>query len=260
MLNIDKKLIIMLIFTVLIASLSSVSAEKLSLQLIEKSTNTQITGNTVYPDYNIQAVVTLTDDNGNPIRGRDITFLVNDFVISGSALTNERGIAIHPQGFTRLPFLEKNDILIMALSPDPTNVPLQDSKRLTVVERSINNDAIYSNNNDDSANSSINPVAKSNITPVKPKIPSFSLTTGNKKITIKWNKVSGVSGYEIYKSTKKNGKYVLKKAITKGNTVQFTDKNLKKKQKYYYKIRSYVKKDGKKVYSKFSSIKSKTTK
>lgn len=94
----------------------------------------------------------------------------------------------------------------------------------------------------------------------KPSTPSFTLDSAVKKITIKWKKISKASGYQIYKSTKKNGKYVLKKTITKGSIIQYIDKKLKKKQKYYYKIRSYIKINGKKIYSKFSSIKSKTTK
>ena len=94
----------------------------------------------------------------------------------------------------------------------------------------------------------------------KPNPPSFTLSSDKKKITVKWKKVSKASGYEIHKSLKKNGKYVLEKRITKGSTIKYTDKKLKKKQKYYYKIRSYTTDKGKRIYSKFSSIKSKTTK
>ncbi|MDR2967657.1 MAG: CAP domain-containing protein [Methanobacteriaceae archaeon] len=93
----------------------------------------------------------------------------------------------------------------------------------------------------------------------KPKTPSFSLVSGSKKITIKWNKVSKASGYQIFRSTKLNGKYELKKTITNGNTLKYIDKNLKKK-KYYYVIRSYITINGKREYSKYSSKKSKTPK
>ncbi|MCL2116473.1 MAG: CAP domain-containing protein [Methanobrevibacter sp.] len=94
----------------------------------------------------------------------------------------------------------------------------------------------------------------------KPKVPEFSLASTNKKILIKWKKVSNVSGYQIYRSTKKNKGYALKKTITKGSTIKFTDKNLKKKQKYYYRIRSYKINNGKRVYSSISKAKSKIAK
>ena len=90
--------------------------------------------------------------------------------------------------------------------------------------------------------------------------PKLSLVSGNKKIAISWKKVSKASGYEIFRSTKKNGIYVLIKTIKKGNTVQFTNQNLKKKTRYYYKIRSYALNNDVKVYSKLSSAKSKVTK
>jgi len=91
----------------------------------------------------------------------------------------------------------------------------------------------------------------------KPKTPSFTLTSGKKTITIKWKKVSGASGYQIYRSTKINGNYTLKKTITNGNTIKYIDKNLNNR-KYFYKIRSFSTINGKKEFSKFSPIKSKT--
>lgn len=45
---------------------------------------------------------------------------------------------------------------------------------------------------------------------------------------ISWKKVKGASGYEVYRSTKKNGKYKKIKTIKKAGTVRFTDKKLKK--------------------------------
>ena len=95
---------------------------------------------------------------------------------------------------------------------------------------------------------------------VKPGTPVFSLESGSKKIIIKWKQVSKASGYEIYKSTKKNGEYTLLKTIKKGNILQYTNKNLKKNTKYFYKMRAYTFNNAKKVYSKISSSKTKTTK
>ncbi|MCL2157239.1 MAG: CAP domain-containing protein [Methanobrevibacter sp.] len=94
---------------------------------------------------------------------------------------------------------------------------------------------------------------------IKPKAPSFSLVSSKKSITIHWKKVSGASGYQIYRSTKINGNYSLKKTISKGTTIKYIDKNLNKK-KYFYKIRTFTTIKGKREFSKFSSIQSKTPK
>lgn len=69
------------------------------------------------------------------------------------------------------------------------------------------------------------------------------------KVTVKWRKVSKAGGYRIYRSTSGKGRYK-KAGDTKKNT--YTDKNVKKKKTYYYKVKTWKKVDGKKVYSDFS--------
>ncbi len=76
-----------------------------------------------------------------------------------------------------------------------------------------------------------------------------------KKVKLKWKKVSGVTGYEIYRSTKKNKGFKKIKTIKKGKTVTFTDKKLKKGKTYYYKIRTYKTVSKKKGYSAYSAVK-----
>ena len=94
-------------------------------------------------------------------------------------------------------------------------------------------------------------------TTTQTKKPSISkLTTKSKKSTIKWKKISGASGYQIYMATSKKGKYSRIKTITKGSTTSYTKSKLKKNRKYYFKIRAYRTVDGKKVYSSYSSVKS----
>ena len=56
-------------------------------------------------------------------------------------------------------------------------------------------------------------------------------------------------------STSKNGKYSKITTITKNKTVKYTKSSLKKKKKYYFKIRTYKTVNGKKIYSSYSSIK-----
>lgn len=80
----------------------------------------------------------------------------------------------------------------------------------------------------------------------------LKLAAGKKKMTLKWKKVSGASGYKIYRAAKKKGKYKKVATIKKGKTVKWTNKKLKKKKKYYYKIKAYRKVSGKLVYSTYS--------
>ena len=70
------------------------------------------------------------------------------------------------------------------------------------------------------------------------------------KITIK--KVNGASGYVIYRATKKNGKYKAVSTLKKGTAVSYTNKKLKKKSTYYYKVRAYKKVGKKTVYGAYS--------
>ena len=94
-------------------------------------------------------------------------------------------------------------------------------------------------------------------TATKTKAPSISkLTTKSKKATIKWSKISGATGYEIYMATSKSGKYSKIKTITKASTVSYTKTKLTKKKTYYFKIRTYKTVDGIKIYSSYSNVKS----
>lgn len=80
--------------------------------------------------------------------------------------------------------------------------------------------------------------------------------SASKTVTVKWKKVSGASGYEIYSATKKKGKYKKTATVKKGSTVSYKHKKLKKKKTYYYKVRAYRTANGKKVYGSYSNIKS----
>lgn len=95
----------------------------------------------------------------------------------------------------------------------------------------------------------------------KPGKPKVTLTAGKKKATVKWKKVTGAAGYEIWRSTKKTKGFKRVKTITKGSTVKFINKSLKGKKAYYYKVRAYKKDaNGNKIYGSYSSVKKVTTK
>ena len=80
-----------------------------------------------------------------------------------------------------------------------------------------------------------------------------AVSAGARSIKVSWQKVTGADGYQIWRSTKRNGSYTkIKTAAT--NTSSYTDKNLTNKKTYYYKVKAYRKVDGKDVESKFSTI------
>lgn len=84
------------------------------------------------------------------------------------------------------------------------------------------------------------------------------------KVKVSWKKVTlsytvdgkkytdAVTGYKVYRAAKKNGKYKLLKTIKKAGTLKYTDKKLKKGKKYFYKVRAYIKVEGKTYLGKWS--------
>ncbi len=66
------------------------------------------------------------------------------------------------------------------------------------------------------------------------------LTNASKGITVKWSKVTGTSGYYIYRKTG-SGSYKKVKTITKASTTSWTDTSVKSKNgtKYTYKVVPY---------------------
>ncbi len=88
------------------------------------------------------------------------------------------------------------------------------------------------------------------------KVSSVKATNSKKKaVVIRWKKASGVNGYEVYRSNKKNGKYQKLTTLKKASKITYTDKKVTKKKTYYYKVRAYKVVDGKKVYGSYSAVK-----
>lgn len=80
--------------------------------------------------------------------------------------------------------------------------------------------------------------------------------SGGGRVTLTWTKVSKATGYEIYYSTKKNGKYTKLKTVSKSSKRKYVDKGLARGEKYYYTIRAYRTANGVKTYSNYNTIKS----
>lgn len=77
----------------------------------------------------------------------------------------------------------------------------------------------------------------------------------SKTIRLGWKAVSGVSGYSVYRSTKKNGTYD-KIATVKGKgNVSYDDKTVKTGKTYYYKVQTYKKNGDINSVSKLSAAK-----
>lgn len=116
----------------------------------------------------------------------------------------------------------------------------------------------------------VDPINLAHYATVKPqqkvKIKSYKKTKTS--ITLKWKKLSvPVSGYRIYRSTKKSSGYKRIKTVS-SKTTSYKNKKLKKKKTYYYKIRPYrnitytyknkknkKKKLTRKVYGSYSNVK-----
>lgn len=106
----------------------------------------------------------------------------------------------------------------------------------------------------ESGNSAAAAATVTNVTVAKTKITSGKATKG--KVTLKWKKVAGAAGYEVYRSTKKGSGYTKLATITKGSTVKLTDKTVKAGKKYYYKVRAYKANEaGVDVYAAYSAAK-----
>ena len=96
--------------------------------------------------------------------------------------------------------------------------------------------------------------AQSKVTkPAKTKI--VKLSKGKKKFTVKWKKVKKAEKYQIQYATSKNFKKGKKTVSVKKTVTKKTIKKLAAGKKYYVRVRSYRKAGGKKLYSKWSAVK-----
>lgn len=93
----------------------------------------------------------------------------------------------------------------------------------------------------------------------KPAVPAkISLSQTGTSITLKWGKVTGASGYAVYRYT--SGEWKRVKTITSPSTVSYTVKNLKAGQTVKFKIKAYKKYDGKTLWSSATSTVTAATK
>ncbi|MBE5880994.1 MAG: hypothetical protein E7289_01595 [Lachnospiraceae bacterium] len=90
--------------------------------------------------------------------------------------------------------------------------------------------------------------------PGKTTLSSVSLTSSG-KAKLKWKKVTGAEGYQVYRATSEKGTYKKAKTIKSGATTTVTLVANTGSKPYYYKVRAYKTISGKKVYGAFSTVK-----
>ena len=88
-----------------------------------------------------------------------------------------------------------------------------------------------------------------------PKIKSVKNTSGG-TMTVKWSRVTGAGGYELWYSTKPNFKGSVAKKEMDASVTSAECYGLTRNQKYYIRIRAYTEINGIKEYGKWSARKS----
>lgn len=87
-----------------------------------------------------------------------------------------------------------------------------------------------------------------------PKTTLSSASRSGKKALLKWKKVSGASGYEIYQKNG-SGSYKKVKTIKKGSTVSGSVSNVPKNSPIRFKVRAYTTYHGNTAYGSYSAVK-----
>ena len=89
-------------------------------------------------------------------------------------------------------------------------------------------------------------------------VPTLKVSSTKKGIvSLSWGKITGATGYTVYRSTSLNGKYTALKNVT---TSSYNNTGLASGKKYFYKIKAYRTVNGKKIYSSFSNTVNKVVK
>ena len=89
-------------------------------------------------------------------------------------------------------------------------------------------------------------------------VPTLKVSSTKKGVvSLSWGKITGATGYTVYRSTSLNGKYTALKNVT---TSSYNNTGLASGKKYFYKIKAYRTVSGKKIYSSFSNTVNKVVK
>ncbi len=89
--------------------------------------------------------------------------------------------------------------------------------------------------------------AKATIKAIPGTSTNVTVTEGYNSVTLKWDKVTGATGYYIYRATSKNGTY---KKVGSTTKTSYTNSSLTTNKTYYYKVAAYRTVSGTRVLGK----------
>lgn len=76
-------------------------------------------------------------------------------------------------------------------------------------------------------------------------------STDNNSARLEWQNVDGAEGYELFRSTEKNGTYNMLGSFTDNS---YVDNSVRCGKKYYYKVIAYKTFSGERIYSDYSTV------
>lgn len=96
--------------------------------------------------------------------------------------------------------------------------------------------------------------SKANFKDSRPKLTAGSYAYN--KIKLSWSTLSGAEGYVIYRAASKAGKYKQVAVLNGEEKTSYVHRGVKTAKTYYYKVRAYQSQNDKKIFSKYSAVKS----
>lgn len=97
-------------------------------------------------------------------------------------------------------------------------------------------------------------ISNTSVTEKKVKVTSMK-NKSSRTIIVKWEKISGVTGYQVQFSTKKNFKKITASKYLSSSKSSMRCSGLKKKKTYYVRVRAYISSNGSKTYGSWSAKK-----
>lgn len=85
-------------------------------------------------------------------------------------------------------------------------------------------------------------------------VKKVTLKAKSSAVTVKWSKVSGATGYRVYRLNNKTKKYERIATIEGGDTLSYKNTGCKKGTTYTYKVRAYKTCEGQKYFGSYSSV------